>query len=193
MTSETIDIGQKKKAARAEAFLARKSAHSNSANIAACGHLTEFVMASGRNNVVAGYMPIQTEIDPRPSLQSLYDHGHRICLPVIQGRGLPLLFREWEPNCAMIEGDFGALIPRGGDLLVPDIAIIPLVGFDATGARLGYGGGYYDRTLQAMRSEREVLAVAFAFSGQELKEVPVDQYDQKMDAVITENGVLEFS
>lgn len=192
MTPQTIDVAQKKTAARKIAYAARKAAHSESANIAACGHLTEFIQGGDAAKVVSGYMPIQTEIDPRPSMQSLYDSGHRICLPVIQGRGLPLVFREWEPGCAMIEGDFGALIPRGGELLTPDIAIIPLVGFDATGARLGYGGGYYDRTLEALREEAGVLAVAFAFGGQELDEVPVDKFDQRMDAIVTENGVRRF-
>lgn len=192
MTSQAIDISELKQTARRKAFAARKTAHCQSANIAACGFLTEHISALGSDTVVAGYMPIQTEIDPRPSLHSLHEQGHRICLPVIQGHAMPLLFREWEPNCAMIEGDFGALIPRGGDLLTPSAAIVPLVGFDATGSRLGYGGGFYDRTLEGLRKDPNFVAIAFAFAGQELTDVPVDRFDQKMDLVVTENGVHLF-
>jgi 5-formyltetrahydrofolate cyclo-ligase len=193
MTSQTIDVSLQKQALRKEAYAARKAANCSSANIAACGHLTEYILAQSDCKIVSGYMPIQTEIDPRPTLQSLYDNGRRICLPVIQGRGKPLIFREWEPGCAMIEGDFGALIPRGGDLIVPDLAIIPLVGFDATGARLGYGGGFYDRTLIKLRKEQRIVAVAIAFCGQELEKIPTNQYDQMMDAVVTEEGVRQFN
>ena len=192
MTTHLLDIPQRKSAARKQAFAARKTAQNQAANIAACGHLTDLVSTLPEGATVAGYMPIQTEIDPRASLNVLHDRGYRLCLPVIQGHNQPLLFREWTPQSAMIEGDFGALIPRGGDHLTPELAIIPLVGFDLTGARLGYGGGFYDRTLAEIAASKQVQKIGFAFAGQQIDTVPTDKYDQCLDAIVTENGVRKF-
>lgn len=192
MSTHLLDIAHQKKTARKQAFAARKEAQCQTANIAACGHLTELLSAQTPGSIVAGYMPIQTEIDPRPTQNALCDLGYRLCLPVIQGHDQPLIFRQWTPQSAMIEGDFGALIPRGGDHLTPDIAIIPLVGFDTKGARLGYGGGFYDRSLAEIQTQKPVLKVGFAFAGQEIDSVPTDKFDQFLDAIVTENGVRRF-
>lgn len=185
-----LDINTRKTQLRKTAFAARKAARSDSNSALACAHLTGFVDTFSAPQVVAGYMAIQTEIDPARALHDLHARGHRICLPVIQGHAMPLIFREWTPDSAMIEGDFGALIPRGGALLVPNIAIVPLVAFDAKGHRLGYGGGFYDRTLELLRRDNSNLtAVGFAFSAQEVDQIPVDENDQPLDAIITETGV----
>ncbi len=193
MTTQLVDIGSEKARIRKAALTARKMSKTQSANIAACGHLTNLIGSEPKKSIVAGYMPIQTEIDPRASMQALHSDGYRICVPVIQGHAKPLLFREWTPHSAMIEGDFGALIPRGGDYLTPDVAIIPLVGFDYAGARLGYGGGFYDRTLGAISKTGKILKIGFAFAGQEVDEIPTDEFDQKVDMVVTENGIRLFS
>ncbi len=116
--------------------------------------------------------------------------GHRLCVPVIQGRGLALRFREWRPGAAMVEGAFGALIPATGDWLDPGLLIAPLVAFDAAGGRLGYGGGFYDRSLQGLRARRRTLAVGFAYSAQQVDIVPRDPTDQPLDAVVTEQGLM---
>lgn len=193
MTAHFVDVAERKTKVRKQAFAARKTAKNQAANIAACGHLTELITSGEAGRVVAGYMPIQTEIDPRPTMNALHDRNFQLCLPVIQGRGLPLVFREWEPHSGMIEGDFGALIPRGGELLTPDIAIVPLVGFDQTGARLGYGGGFYDRTLAMLQATQPILKIGFAFAGQEIESIPTDQFDQRLDIIVTENGVRTIS
>ncbi len=193
MPTQLMEIADRKTSARKHAFAARKAAQSQTANIAACGYLTEFINALPACTIVAGYMPIQTEIDPRATMNALHDGGVRICLPVIQGHGQPLLFREWTPGCGMIEGDFGALIPRGGEYLIPDVSIVPLVGFDQSGARLGYGGGFYDRTLALLRDAADFVSVGFAFAGQELDAVPTDKFDQRLHAIVTEDGVRQFS
>ena len=185
-----LDINSQKKAMRKTAFAARKLACSDSNAALACAHLTGFLERFEGRQVVAGYMAIQTEIDPARALHDLYDRGHRICLPVIQGHAMPLIFREWTPDSAMIEGDFGALIPRGGALLVPDVAVVPLVAFDAHAHRLGYGGGFYDRTLEILRRDNSRLtAVGFASSAQAVDQIPVDENDQPLDAIITETGI----
>lgn len=190
MSAPVLDPTERKKSVRKRAFSARKAAKSDAANIAATAHLNDYLKANASAKVIAGYMAIQTEIDPYVSMATMHKLGRAICLPVIPGHAMPLLFREWTPDCAMIEGDFGALIPRGGRELTPDLAIVPLVGFDMFGHRLGYGGGFYDRTLAILRKNRKFKAVGFAFAGQELTDIPTDKYDQALDAIITENGVL---
>ena len=192
MASDTLDISQQKTVARKAAFAARKEARNAANSAEACTHLVHLITEHPADTIVAGYMPIQTEIDVLPAMHRLDALGYRMCLPVIQGRGMPLLFREWAPDCAMIEGDFGALIPRGGTLVTPQIAIVPLVGFDRAGHRLGYGGGFYDRSLAVLRHSPDFLAVGFAFAGQELEHIPSDAYDQALDAIVTETGVHKF-
>lgn len=188
-----LDINARKGALRKDAFAARKAAKSDGNSALACAHLCSFVDSLGGTRVIAGYMAIQTEVDPARALHDLHGKGHRICLPVIPGHAKPLLFREWTPDSAMIEGDFGALIPRGGALLVPDLAIVPLVAFDKTGHRLGYGGGFYDRTLEILRRDNaDLRAVGFAFSAQEVDTIPVDDTDQPLDAIVTETGLRNF-
>ena len=139
--------------------------------------------------VVAGYMPIRTEASPLPAMQALAAQA-RVCVPVIDGAGLPLRFREWTPGCAMVEGAFGAAVPAAGDWLAPDTVIVPLVAFDANRGRLGYGGGFYDRTLEGLRARGPVRAVGFAYNAQELHDLPQEPTDQVLDAVVTETRVV---
>ena len=92
----------------------------------------------------------------------------------------------------MIEGAFKALIPEDGAWVEPEVMIVPLLAWDARGFRLGYGGGFYDRTLQGLRAKGPVLAVGFAYAAQEVAEVPIDEFDQRLDAMVTEKGVTVF-
>lgn len=173
--------------ARAQAFAARKAAHAAGQG-AAADHLAEWLVPY-RGKVVAGYMPMRTEIDPLPAMAA---HDGPVCVPVIEAPGQPLLFRRWTPAVRMVPGAFGALIPAEGDFLVPQVVIVPLVAYDARGYRLGYGGGFYDRTLEGLRRHAPVLAVGFAFSAQQQEAVPIEATDQPLDALITERGVLIF-
>lgn len=144
-------------------------------------------LSAHRGRALSGYMPMRTEIDPLPAMAA---HLGPVCVPVIVGKGQPLKFREWTPGCAMITGEFGALIPADGGWIEPEVLIVPLLAFDTRGYRLGYGGGYYDRTLQALREKRATLAVGYAFATQQVPKVPIDVYDQQLDAIITEQGLL---
>lgn len=173
-----------KKAARAAAFAARKQAFAAGQGQAA-EILADF-LSPYYGKTLAGYMPMRTEIDPLPAMAA---HQGVVCVPVIMGAGQALRFREWSPGCAMVSGEFGALIPAEGAWVEPEVLIVPLVGFDGRGYRLGYGGGFYDRTLEVLRARGSVLAVGFAFSGQELAEVPIEATDQKLDVIVTEDGV----
>jgi 5-formyltetrahydrofolate cyclo-ligase len=104
-----------------------------------------------------------------------------------------LRFREWTPGARMVEGAFKALIPEEGAWVEPEVLIVPMLAFDARGYRLGYGGGFYDRTLEGLRAKGPVLAVGFAFSAQQVATVPTERTDQRLDAMVTEKGVTVFA
>lgn len=139
--------------------------------------------------ILAGYMPMRSEINP---LRAMAAHPGPVCVPVITGKDQPLRFQEWTPRTKMVEGMFKALIPEEGDWLTPDVVIVPLLAFDARGYRLGYGGGFYDRTLEKLRKKGPLLAIGFAFSGQEMAAVPTEPTDQKLDLIMTEKGLRRF-
>ena len=143
---------------------------------------------------IAGYVAMRSEIDPGPALAVLAGLGRALCLPVVPGKAVPLVFHGWAPGEALIEGAFGARVPAGGAAMVPTVLVIPLLAFDAAGFRLGYGGGYYDRTLEVLRAANpSTIALGFAFAGQEVDAVPRDAHDARLDAVVTEAGLRHFS
>ena len=144
-------------------------------------------LSGHRRRVLSGYMPMRTEIDPLPAMAA---HQGPVCVPVIPGPDMPLRCREWSPGCPMVAGEFGALIPAEGAWLEPEVLIVPLLSFDRRGFRLGYGGGFYDRTLERLRARYEVLALGFAFAAQEVAEVPIEPTDQPLDAILTETGMI---
>ena len=183
-----MTIDDAKAAARKTAFAARKEAFAKGQGQAA--ELLADVLAPYGGRALAGYMAMRTEIDPTAAMAA---HQGPVGVPVILGAGQALKFREWSPGCAMVAGAFGAFIPAEGAWVEPEVVIVPLVGFDARGYRLGYGGGFYDRTLAGLRARHPVLAVGFAFAAQELPEVPIDEYDQRLDVIVTETGIRTFS
>ncbi|MEM6577775.1 MAG: 5-formyltetrahydrofolate cyclo-ligase [Pseudomonadota bacterium] len=183
------DLAQIKAEARKAAFVRRKAAHA-ARPPALAAHLSAF-LAGHRGVPLAGYMPIRTEIDPHPAMAEAAAYG-AVGVPVIEAAGLPLHFSRWSPEGAMREGPFGAQVPEKDDFFEPEIVIVPLVAFDRAGGRLGYGGGFYDRTLELLRSRRATLAVGFAYGAQEARELPLEPTDQPLDLLITENEVIEF-
>ncbi len=183
------DLAAIKSAARKAAFARRKLAHAG-AIPGAAGRLSE-VLAGYRGVPLAGYMAIRTEIDPLPVMEEASAHGP-VGVPVIVGRGQPLRFSRWQPGCAMVDGAFGARIPAEEHLIEPEILIVPLVAFDLSGGRLGYGGGFYDRTLQGLRARRPTLAIGFAFDAQQADALPLEPTDQPLDMLVTESRVLSF-
>ncbi|MFZ0019509.1 MAG: 5-formyltetrahydrofolate cyclo-ligase [Acetobacteraceae bacterium] len=136
--------------------------------------------------VVSGFWPMGQEIDIRPLLLALHERGHPIVLPETPKRGNPLIFRLWYPGAVMVPERFGTFRPDG-EMRAPDFLLVPLLAFDRRGYRVGYGAGYYDRTLAGLRG-RFRLGVAYA--AQELDEVPAGPYDERLDAVVTERGVI---
>ena len=182
-----MTLQDRKDAARKAAFAARKVAHNTGQGHA--GHLSS-VLAGYRGVPLAGYAQMRTEIDPTPAMEEASTHG-AVCLPVIEGAGQPLRFRAWTPDCRMVAGEFGAAIPETGDWITPEILIVPLVAFSRSGGRLGYGGGFYDRTLEMLRAVKPTLAVGFAYVAQEQPDLPLESTDQSLDLIVTEKGVID--
>jgi len=176
--------------ARKAGFARRKEAYAmHKPGVA--GHLSE-VLAGYRGVPLSGYMPIRTEIDPLASMAEAAAHGP-VAVPVIMAAGQPLKFSRWQPEAPLRDGPFGAKVPEVDDFLEPEILIVPLVAFDAQGGRLGYGGGFYDRTLEGLRAKRPTLAIGFAFDAQEAEDLPLEPTDQPLDMLITESRVLQFT
>ena len=136
--------------------------------------------------VVAGFWPMGSEIDVRPLLLALIGRGHLVLLPETPPRGQPLRFRAWRPGTPMIAERFGTARPDG-PLHDPDVLLVPLLAFDARCRRLGYGGGYYDRTIAAHPGIR---TLGCAYASQQVDAVPVLPHDAPLDAVATERGVI---
>lgn len=186
-----VDIADTKAALRKTVYARRREAHHAAAEAAeaAAAHAISAGLFGGAD-VVAGYRPIRTEIDPTPLMRALIAAGKRVCVPVIEGADLPLSFRAWTPGTPMTTGAFGAEVPAEGDWLTPDALIAPLVAFDAAGGRLGYGGGFYDRTLERLRAGRAAPAFGYAYAAQQVEAVPREPTDQLLDAIVTEAGIV---
>ena len=143
--------------------------------------------------VVSAFVAIGEEADPAPLIGLLRATGHRIALPRVVKKGEKLAFHLYEPGAALIPGVFGLSQPgKDWPEAVPDVLVVPLLAFDSRGMRLGYGGGFYDRTLADLRATRTILAVGFAFAGQEVADVPHRESDEPLDWVVTETGARRF-
>lgn len=144
------------------------------------------VLSIPQGLVISGYVPIRAEIDIVPVLDCYRQHGHTIALPLVTGSGRPLMFREWKLEDPLKPGAFGVSTPEdSAPELVPDILFVPLLAFDAKGYRLGYGGGYYDRTLRALRQNRDIVAIGTAYSFQGPQAIPIHDGDEALDGVLT--------
>ncbi|MFV2051920.1 5-formyltetrahydrofolate cyclo-ligase [Aliiroseovarius sp. YM-037] len=185
-----IDLNEVKAEARKAAFARRKTAHEAGHDALGAARLLELLEPyAGRT--LSGYMPIRTEIDPRPVMAQMAETGF-VTVPVIEGEGQPLRFSRWTPESEMVDGPFGARIPAVADYYEPEVLIVPLLAFDRAGNRLGYGGGFYDRTLERLRAIRRTIAIGFAYSAQEVDDLPTEPTDQKLDYIVTEQGTLSF-
>ncbi len=186
----------KLKARRAEAARANDGANGPAiATLAADRFLAAIPVQVGQ--VVAGYWPMADELDPRPLLVQLQSKGALITLPAVQQGSRLLQFRLCDNLAALPPaGAYGIPAPAPtAAVLVPDIMLVPLVGFDTGGYRLGMGGGYYDATLQALRAvmDKKMLAVGYAFAVQQMAELPHAAHDERLDWAVTERGAVRFA
>ena len=187
------EIEATKAALRKEAHARRAELDSdfrNDASRAAAGHFFDKV-AFGPNEAIAGYWRIRDELDCQPILIKLMDSGQKVILPVVAGDEEPLDLRVWESDAPLYEAGFGTLAPSDlAPRAVPDLILMPLLGFDAAGTRLGYGGGYYDRTLAHLQTKPRLIGLAFA--AQQFDHIPREPHDMPLDAIVTEEGVRFF-
>nr|WP_288949291.1 5-formyltetrahydrofolate cyclo-ligase [uncultured Paracoccus sp.] len=148
-------------------------------------HLLE-VLVPHRGKVLAGYWPMRDEADPRPAISA---HDGPVCLPVVTGPARPLEFRAFDGR--LEAGSFGTSHPPADSpVMQPQVLIVPLAGFDREGHRLGYGGGFYDRTLEILRTSGPVVAIGLAYAVQEIRSIPVEPTDQSLDMIVTDQGVI---
>ncbi len=184
------EIFEAKAALRRTSRQRRREAASSGVSAVVCRRLLDS-LAIPADATVSGYWPLRDELDPRPILSALATRGQRLCLPVVVESGAPLVFRGWKPDVSLEPAAFGTQVP-GADcpVLEPDLLLVPLLAFDRRGFRLGYGGGFYDRTLATLRGRRPVLAVGLAFAAQEVDAVPVEAGDEPLDRIVTEREVM---
>jgi 5-formyltetrahydrofolate cyclo-ligase len=186
----STDLLELKRRCRAQANKARVEAH------AAAGGTAGLVLAKAglpvprdAHDVVSGFYPFKNEISVLPLLAKLVGEGWTTCLPIVTAEGEALKFRFWIPGEPTRPGVWDIPVPLDSAARVePDILLVPMLAFDRQGYRLGYGGGYYDRTLAGLRENRSVIAIGIAYAGQEVAEVPHGSWDQPMDWIVTERG-----
>lgn len=190
------DTDIEKKRLRKEALERRADAKATTGPLAGDLLAAQFTgalpLATG--TVVAGYWPMRDEINPVPLLKRLHQNGIRVVLPTVAEKGEPLRFRNWEPDQDLESGPYGTLHPPAsvGEAR-PDAVLVPLLAFDDDGYRLGYGGGYYDRTLSALRAGGTVLAVGIGYESQRTPPLPRSETDERLDWMVTENSVRRFA
>jgi 5-formyltetrahydrofolate cyclo-ligase len=178
----------------------RQAAHSARAALSAdyrkdaAGAVASHFLSSrsfSSTQTVAGYWAIRDELDCRPILNSLLASARKVILPVVTGQHQPLDLRVWVAGVALEKAGFGTFgPPTDAPRAIPDVLLMPLLAFDKTGTRLGYGGGYYDRTLASLPKKPQLIGLAFAV--QEFDEIPRLDHDVPLDAVITETGLRMF-
>jgi 5-formyltetrahydrofolate cyclo-ligase len=176
--------------------LARRDALPSDVRAAAAQAIAErpFPIVVPGGAIVSGFMPLKSEINPLPLLRKLADAGAQLALPVVAGQGRPLTMRAYAFGDTLAPGVWGIREPKPEAAEVfPDILIVPLLAFDRRGHRLGYGAGYYDMTITALRARKPVTAVGIAFAQQEIAEVPTTPRDARLDLVLTENETVVIS
>ena len=150
-------------------------------------------LAFKRGQIVSGFMPMQSEINPLPLLRKFAAAGAKLALPAIAGRGKPLIMRAYTFGDELARGQWGIREPKPQARAVdPDILIVPLACFDRAGHRIGFGAGYYDMTINALRAKKTVTAIGVAFATQEIPQVPATERDARLDLVLTERELIDF-
>jgi 5-formyltetrahydrofolate cyclo-ligase len=183
------------KAELRRAAVARRDALPPEARAAAAETLASrtFPLVIAPGAIVSGFMPLNSEINPLPLMRRLAASGARLALPVIAGRDKPLIMRSWNFGDELDRGQWNIREPKPEAAEVePDILLVPLVAFDRTGHRVGYGAGYYDLTIAALRARKPIVAAGVAFAAQEVPAVPATSRDARLDFVLTELEVIDL-
>ena len=184
-----MDIAEVKRKARTAASKRRAEAHEilkDTAGLAMAkrGLPAGLDLAAG---IVSGFIPYKSEITTVPMLNRLHRDGWQTCLPIVIAPEEPLIFRAWAPGDALVPGAWDIPVPvDSAPEVLPDVLLVPMLAFDRKGFRLGYGGGFYDRTLEKLRELKKVVAIGVAYHAQMVDEVPVGIHDAPLDYVMTE-------
>ena len=183
------------------ALAAQRSAHHKAHGEAEAQALAEFVSSNAdkqlgaiSEKIIAAYLPMGGELDPRPLMQALRKNGNSICLPVCINEDAPLVFRRYRQNDALLPDDMGIAAPRAtAQQVTPDIVLLPLLAFDGQGHRLGRGGGFYDRTLAELKKRSDCRFIGLAFDMQMVDKCPIAPHDEALHAVLTPSKRHDFN
>ena len=191
----TMATGEESKATLRREALARREALPADLRAAAAQAIAArpFPVAVQPGTTVSGFIPLKSEINALPLMRKLTESGAKLALPVVAGRGEPLIMRSWAFGERLRAGGWGISEPDADAPEVdPDILIVPLLAFDRRGHRIGYGAGYYDITIAALRAKKPIVAVGIAYAAQEVDTVPITPRDARLDLVLTENETIAF-
>ena len=192
--SAALSLAEIKRLARSKATLTRIDVHETAkagagAALAARGLP---VARNSQNSVISAFHSFDTEISTFELFDKLVAEGWTTALPVVVAKNTPLVFRQWAPGDALVLGRWNIKVPpEEAPEVLPDVLLVPLLAFDRKGFRLGYGGGFYDRTLEKLRALKKVTAIGIAYAGQEVDTVPHDEFDQRLDWIMTEKETFK--
>jgi 5-formyltetrahydrofolate cyclo-ligase len=192
---DSVTSEQQTKAMLRNAALAKRDAMPPDKRTAAAEIIAArpFPLDVKRGTIISGFMPMKSEINPLPLMRKLAAAGAQLALPKIQGRGKPLMMRAYKFGDELLRGQWDIREPKpDASEVAPDILIVPLACFDRAGHRIGFGAGYYDMTITALRAKKPVTAVGIAFAAQEIPRVPATQRDARLDLVLTEREIIDF-
>ena len=185
-----MDIKTQKTRARLQAKQRRAAADNALGAVQLLEHVPADVF---KGRLIGGYWPLTGELDIRALLQACHAQGHDLALPCTPRKGKPLTFRRWMPGDALKAGPYATREPfPDKDEAQPNLVLVPLLAFTAHGERLGYGGGFYDRTLAKLKDEGEVFACGIAYAAQEAATLPTDEFDQRLDGILTDQYFKAF-
>ncbi len=185
-----MDLADIKKQARRDAAKRRAEAHEGLKDTAGEALALRGLPVALTPGIVSGFMPYKSEITTIPLLNRLRREGWVTALPVVLGEGLPLEFRAWVPGEKLVPGVWDIPIPEKAEEVFPDVLLVPGLFFDRSGYRLGYGGGFYDRTLVKLRALKKVVAIGVGYHAQLVDVVPRADYDQRLDFIMTEEETI---
>ena len=189
----SVDPADEKQVLRRTATKIRKGLfeHQAQADIALVAHVDALLDQFGRG-IYAAYLPIRSELSPLPLIARLADLSIQTAMPITPAPGNPLDFRLWATGDKLDDGPYDTKQPSSNaPVCQPDVILAPMLAFDSACWRLGYGGGFYDRSIGGLRQAgHKVVAIGIAFAGQQVEQVPTGPYDMALDAVLTPAGLL---
>ena len=191
---DVMSLAEIKRQARSRAIIVRNDVHEAAKSGAGVGLAAQGLPVSrnAQNNIISAFHSFGTEISTFEFFDKLVAEGWTTALPVVVAKNTPLVFRQWAPGDKLVPGRWDIKVPpEMAPEVQPDVLLVPMLAFDRRGYRLGYGGGFYDRTLEKLRALKKVTAIGIAYAGQEIDTVPRDSHDQLLDWIMTERESIK--